>query len=121
MADINTAAGQFNRRITVQRLKANATINAAGHVDETDAANWETHCSLWASFRFGIGREVMTGEQVTSAFETTVFVRSSDASRAITQGMRIKYGTRTLSVSAVPFDLDEARKVVQLQAIEVRV
>lgn len=121
MAEIDTSAGKYNRRITVQRLTSSATVDAAGQINETTTGNWETFYPCWARIEYRAGRESLTGDQLTANDSAMVFVRSCERSRAITQAMRFTMQGRVFSISQPPVDVDEGRKEVRFPAVEVRV
>lgn len=114
-------AGSYNRRIKVQRLKSSVTVDAAGHINETTEANWETHCDCWARIEYRGGRESLTGDQLTANDTAMVFVRSYEKTRAITVDMRFTMQGRIFSISQPPVDVGERRVEVRFPAVEVRV
>lgn len=114
-------AGHYNRRIIVQRLTSTATVDAAGHVNETTSGNWGAFYSCWARIEYRGGRESLTGDQLTANDSAMVFVRSCEKSRAITQSMRFTLQGRVFSISQPPVDVDERRVEVRFPAVEVRV
>lgn len=110
-------AGKLINRVEVQRL--NATVNAAGQLDETTAGNWETFCSRWCQLTTRGSREFFRGQEVAADITHQVTMRSDPQSREFTTKQRIKLGDRILSIASPPLDVDEQQEMVRFAAIEV--
>lgn len=110
---MNTSAGRFSTRVTIQRLKATTSINAAGHIDESDSTNWETFCQRWVAVRWQTAAERLVGDQAVSQVAGVMETRSDSKSREITTDMRVRYGGAIYSIAGPPVDVDEANRIVQ--------
>lgn len=110
-------AGQRNIRVVIERLKANATVNASGHVDESSDANWEEWISRWAKVAYAKGSERLVGDQQTAAQVAEVEIPSDSETRNITTAMRIrlKESGVIFSISEPPVDIDGRRETVRFQ------
>lgn len=110
-------AGKLQHRVEVQRLTGN--VNAAGHLDETTAGNWQTFCSRWCELITRGSREFFRGVEVTADITHQVTMRADPESRGFTPKQRLKFGDRVLSIASPPVDVDEGGEMVRFQAIEV--
>lgn len=113
--------GKTRKRLTIERLKSGATVDAQGHVDKTDDSNWETYIQRNAWPQTRAGNETEQGDQLT-AMRTSVWSLWYDTRAAnITSQMRVKLpyngSTRTLNISAV-IDVDYAGEVIELHCTE---
>lgn len=120
MRDVRRGAGEFDVRVTINRLKADATVNAAGHIDESSASNWETYATRWCQVVYQKGDEVIAGDQlIAHRFPVLRFV-SDSSTRSFTTGMRAVLGDgRTFSFAEPPRDVKERRGEVEVACVEV--
>lgn len=109
---------RLNRRVTVQRLAG--TPDAAGHVDESSAANWEQYARVSAAIVAKSSREFWGADQVQADVTHQITIRWSRTADAIEADMRVRDGDKTYNLSGPPFDPDGQRRVLKLNAIEVR-
>lgn len=120
MRFVEPKSGDLRLRVFVKRLKDDAALDAAGKVDESEPANWETHFECWSEFapvgsaEFFGGREVQAG--VTGQFH----LRACSETRAITSDMRVyaKNDSRVWNVAGKPFDPNGRRAWVYFNATE---
>lgn len=110
-------AGKLHNRVEVQRLVG--TVNAAGQLDETTAANWQTFCLRWCELVTRGSREFFRGVEVAADITHQVTMRADPESKAFTPKQRLKLGSRVLSIASPPLDVDEGAEMVRFQAIEV--
>ena len=66
MKEARRGAGEFDQRVSLQRLKSSLAVNEAGHIVETDADNWETYSKRWAAVSYRMGSEPQVGDQRTA-------------------------------------------------------
>jgi len=117
---LENGAGQFNQLVTVQQLKSTITEDAAGHIDETDTANWETYCERWAKLITRGSREFLVGDQQAATANPSVRMRSDSKTREITTAMRLLVKGRVCSISEPPQDVGEEREFVEFGYVEVK-
>lgn len=110
-------AGKLHNRVEVQRLVG--TVNAAGQLDETTAANWQTFCLRWCELVTRGSREFFRGVEVAADITHQVTMRADPESKAFTPKQRLRLGSRVLSIASPPLDVDEGGEMVRFQAIEV--
>ena len=128
MRRINNSAGQYRSRAVIKRLKSTATVNAAGHIVEPTAANWEQFASRWCAVESVVGRETLdgarsatlSGMQLTESATHMLRFRSDSVSRNFTTKMRAHIGSRIFNFAAPPLDADERRVEVFVPAIEIK-
>lgn len=111
-------AGDYDQRITIQKLKDAPTTNDFGEVDKSNASNWETYANRWAEIEPVGGREQLRGGQTTPIGLYRVRMRSDSISRAITADMRIKWGDRYLNLETDAVDKKSKKREVELTAKE---
>jgi SPP1 family predicted phage head-tail adaptor len=105
---MNTAAGEFDRRIIIQR--ATETQDAAGDTIQT----WADDRRLWARKRDGRGREFFGAEQMVRDADTVFAVRSSGYTRAIApETHRVSYKGATFEIVAKA-DGNDREDVIEL-------
>jgi SPP1 family predicted phage head-tail adaptor len=111
---------RFNRRLNVQRLKADAVVDDAGHVDESLDSNWETYTNVWAAVVAKSSREFWGADQVEADITHQITMRFNRINDAIQPEMRAKDGSRIYNLSSAPYDPDGLRKQLKINAVEVR-
>lgn len=114
------ACPRLNRRMSFQRLLSSATKDAAGHVDESLSASWETYTRVSAAIVAKGSREFFGANQVRADVTHQITVRWSRTADAIEADMRVVDGDKTYNLSGPPFDPDGNRRQLKLNAIEVR-
>ena len=110
-------AGKLIKRVEVQRLSA--SVNSAGQLDETTAANWVTFAQRWCELLTRGSREFFRGVEVAADVTHQVTMRSDPESRDFTPKQRLKMGRRVFSISSPPLDVDEQAEMVRFAAVEV--
>lgn len=115
-----TLAGNYSHRATIQRMKASATIDAAGHIDETDASNWETYLTRWCRRITKGSREYIVDDQMNANATEQIRIRWDEQAEAIDTSMRIKIEGRALSIASPPINVDAEDREVVMSVIEVK-
>ena len=116
---VRRGAGEFDQRVSLQRLKSSDTLNAAGHFDEVSASSWETYANRWCAVAYRTGGEPQVGDQrVARRFPVLTFM-SDSVTRAMQPGDRIVLGTRVFSFDEPPRDVKERRGEVEVACVEV--
>lgn len=115
-----TNAGKYRTRVQIRRLKSSLTPDAAGQINETTAANWETYIKRWAEIITKGSREFLVGDQQNAQITHLVRVRSDSDTRAALTGMRLEFDGRILSIAEPPRDRDEQRIEVEFACVEVK-
>lgn len=110
-------AGSLIHRVDVQRIQA--SVNAAGQVDETSDANWVTFAIRWCHLATRGSREFFRGVEVAADITHQVTMRSDPQSRALTTKQRLNLGGRILSINSPPLDVDESGEMIRFAAVEV--
>lgn len=109
---------RLNRRMTFERLSG--TADAAGHVDESVSGNWSTYTRVAAAIVAKSSREFFGADQVQADVTHQITIRWSRTADAIEADMRATDGDKTYNLSGPPFDPDGNRRILKLNAIEVR-
>lgn len=120
MNETRLRAGVFRTPGVVQRLKAAATVNAAGHIVEPTSGNWENYCTRWFQMESISARESLTGDQQTANITTILRTRYDSVSAGIDTKMQVKIGSRTFNIAKPPVDIDNRHLVVEFPVIEVK-
>lgn len=113
-------ASEFNKRMSVRRLKTDLTPDAAGHIDETDDDNWEAIAERWCQLVTKGSREFFRGEQVAAEITHQVTMRFDRQAATFTTGMQLKLGQRLFGISEPPRNVDERNTLLVFAAIEVK-
>lgn len=108
-------AGELDKKITVEQLTG--TADESGHIDESDDANWSTHCERWASFRSAGSREYFKAKQVHADLTHLLRCRFDDTTKSITPKMRIKFNGRILQIKSA-VNVDESNVVIEIACVE---
>lgn len=111
---------RLNRRVTVQQIKSDATPDAAGQIDESNNDNWEAYIRVAAAIVAKSSKEFFGADQVQADITHQLTLRWSRKADAIEARMRIIDGSKQYNLSSAPFDPDGNRKILKLNAIEVR-
>lgn len=112
-------AGRYNTRVTIERLKSSATVDASGHVNEADDANWEKYADRWCSIRYNAGAEKLIGDGAQSSGVGAYLFRYDTLTRDITSSMRLKIGTQVVSVTGPARVIDEANREVLVTGTQI--
>lgn len=113
-------AGKIRHKIVIERLNPNATPDAAGHIDETDSANWEAFWRPWANLIPRNSREFIGADRVQADITHQIEIRYSDKAYQVSSDMRVKYGNRRFNILSEPYDVDERRVAIRFDAKEIR-
>lgn len=116
---VSIAAGELNRRVTLQRIKTNATPDAHGHIDETADSTWESIGDRWAKFWGEGSREFFRAKQIQADMSHLIDLRYDGTTSTLTPRDRIRYDGRTLHILSAR-DAEEAHVVMRVEAKETR-
>lgn len=111
---------RFSRRVIVEQISGDAVVDAAGQLDESDASNWEAYTMAWAAIVAKSSREFWGADQVQADITHQLTMRWSRRLDAISPTMRIVDGAKIYNLASAPFDPDGKRRMLKLNAIEVR-
>ena len=111
------ASGNFNRRITIQKIKDNPIEDSHGEVDQTDDRVWETYAVRWAEIQARGGREFWKVDRIDAELSHLIRVPYDRLTMGITSQMRIKYMNRTINIEAA-YDVDEMREIIEMRCKE---
>jgi SPP1 family predicted phage head-tail adaptor len=112
---VRRCAGEYNRPVTVENIKSDATENAYGEVDLTADASWETYAARRAKVVTKGGREFWKVDKVEADVSAVFWLRYDSTTVDITPEMRIALGTADYQIiSAV--DVDNAHEEIEIQA-----
>lgn len=117
---VDLPVGLLNRRVTVQRINPTATIDAAGHIEESAEASWIQVGKHWCQFIPRGSREFFRGEQVAAEITHAVRMRYDSDSKNYTTGMRLVLGTRKFNLAGPGVNTEEANVELVFPAIEVK-
>lgn len=110
-------SGNFNRRVTIQRIELNPETDDHGEVDLTDDANWETYAVRWAAVKNMSGREWWKSNKINAEVTLIIKIPYDRFTQNINSKMRIRLGDRTINIVAVT-DPDEMHEVIEMQCKE---
>ncbi len=110
-------SGNFNRRVTIQRIELNPETDAHGEVDLTDEGNWETHAVRWANIKTKGGREWWKSDKINAEVTHVIQIPYDKLTQNIDSEMRIRLGDRTINIVAA-YDVDEMHEVIEMQCKE---
>lgn len=114
-----TRAAKYRTRVTIERLKSSATIDASGHVNEADDDNWEKYAERWCSIRYNSGAEKLIGDGAQSSGVGAYVFRYDTLTSGITSDMRLRLGTRIISVTGPARVVDEGNREVLVVGTEI--
>ena len=110
-------AGSLSNRVTIERLSA--TVNAAGQIDETSASNWVIYAERWCHVATRGSREFFRGVEVAADITHQITMRADPVTTGITVKNRLSLGSRVLSISGPPVNVDEGGEMVRFSCVEV--
>lgn len=117
-------AGHRNTRVTVQRLRQSSATDESGHIDESNANNWEPATDVGSGGKLWVGlvtrgsKEFFRGQQVAADITHQVEALYSSAKNIRTK-MRMTFKGRVLNVAEPPRNIDEGNHTLQFACIEV--
>ncbi len=96
--------GRFTERITIERIKSDATLDPSGRVDRTAAASWEAFDGgdgeRWAIPHNQTGREIVQGQALHSETSHVFDVRWDSKTKTIDAEHRVRLGSTTYQILA---------------------
>jgi head-tail adaptor len=105
--------------LTVERVKATATIDGSGNPDETLDSNWVQFGKEAAKCVTRGSREFVSGPQLKETVSHQWTIRWSQKASGYTTGMRLRLDGRKFYISAPPLNIDEADKWIRIDTEEV--
>lgn len=111
------SSGNFNRRVTVEKLKNNPITDEHGEVDQTNSDSWEIHATRWAEIQTKGGREFWKVDKVNAEVSHLIRVPFDRLTVRIDSQMRMRIGNRTINIVSV-VDVDERHEVIEMQCKE---
>lgn len=106
-------------RVTVQQIKAAATVGADGAKDLTADATWEDVATRWCAFKTRGGSERFASDQIQAGQTHTVTMRYDATTKTFTTKMRMVMGTRNFNILAV-MDRDEMHQWIVADVAEAK-
>ena len=111
-------SGNFNRRVTIQRIELNPETDEHGEVDLTDPANWKTYVVRWSNIKTKGGREWWKVDTINSEVVAVIQVPYDRLTQNIDSEMRIKLGGNRIINIVAAYDVDEMHEVIEMQCKE---
>lgn len=110
----------MRKKFTLQKPSATATPDAAGHVDLSQAGNWEDVTDRFFSVLPQSGREFYRASQTESNITHLLETHYDDQTKLIdpTYRLRITGTSRYLNVVSA-MNVDEMNRVIRVSCIEV--
>lgn len=102
--------GKLNKRITLQKLCETEDENGNAKVE------WADFKTIWATVKPFKSSEYNFMGKLKPEVTHRIYVRYRND---IKPEMRIKYHGRIFEISGTPLDIDEAHKILEIQAQEV--
>lgn len=112
-------AGDLKRRVTVERVKATATLDGSGNPDESLDANWVQFGRERAKVVTRGSREFVQGPQLKETVSHQWTIRWSQKASEYTTGMRLRMDGRKFHISAPPVNIDEENDWILIDTEEV--
>ncbi len=109
---MTAGAGRYRHRVDILQPPDPLVTDAAGQ--PLDA--WTILETRWAEVRDLTGRRLWAAQQVHAEARTEVHMRWT---AAVTEGMRIEHGSRTLEIIGIPADPDGRRRELVCTCREV--
>lgn len=109
-----------NKYISVYRLKAGLTVNASGHIDETDSSNWGLYGNFWAAIATKGSKEFARGGEVAAEITHQLTIKYSSMANGITTKMRVNYQGRIFNIAQPPTNKNEENEWLVFNAIEIK-
>lgn len=110
-------SGNFNRRVTIEKIKDNPIVDAHGEVDLSESDSWEVYAVRWAEIQTKGGREFWKVDKVEAEVSHLIRVPYDRLTMGITPEMRIKFMGRIINiVSAI--DINEMHEIIEMQCRE---
>lgn len=109
--------GKYRHSVTIQ--KPTGTLDAAGHLELDEDAQWATHATPKVEIKPALGSETGFGRLIEAGITHIVSMHYSTLSAAIVPRMRVLFGTRKLNIEAV-ISVDELSREVRLGCREVQ-
>ncbi|MCY2962734.1 MAG: phage head closure protein [Planctomycetota bacterium] len=117
MTSTGLEPGDFDRRVEILRIRADAIVDANGEIDRTRADTWEVWRRRWARVIPRDGREFWRLEAVDAAITHVIQFLHDRESSAITTDMRVRFQGRIFELTS-GINVEEADRIMQFQAVE---
>lgn len=106
-------------RITIHRIKSNATRDANNEIDLADAANWEALAARWSAIKSRGGSERFASDMIQAGQTHRVYMRYDNVTRTVTPAMRLKLDSRLFNILAI-VDEDEGHRWIVADVVEAK-
>ena len=106
----------YNKKVTVKKVDPNATADAHGHVDKSDASNWIQQSKQFCRTETKGGREFWKVDQVNAEVNCVFWCPYSTEAIAITPEMQIHWEGNTYEIASV-VDVDLAHEEIEIQTV----
>lgn len=103
---------QYDKKVTIEQFSG--TADAMGHVDTTDASNWQMYTTSYAKVQSKGGREFWKIDQVSADVSHVWTCPYSSELAAATPDMRLIWDSTTYEILSV-IDIDLAHEEVEIQ------
>lgn len=113
-------AGDLDVRCVVRRLKEGVQPNTAGHVDETDEANWRDMGKRWVKLVPRGSREFFRGQQVAEDITHQIYMLRDSHSQRFTTKDKLVSGSRQFNLAGPGVDVDERHETLSFPAVEIK-
>ena len=110
--------GRYTKFVTVERIKAGASVDDHGQVDESNPDNWEKYTRLAAKVMPRSSREFWVAAQNHANLTHLLRVPWSKTAAGIEPTMRLQFEGRTLNMAGPPLNVDEANREIELNCVE---
>lgn len=107
----------YTHTLTVQQ--PGTTVDAAGHVDLTDNANWTTLGQIRARFITKGGRESFVFKQTKAETTHVLMAPSTTLARSLDPAWRLTMGTRVFQITNAN-DVNEMNREVIIEVTETK-
>lgn len=106
--------GEYDRLITIERLKPNQAQDVAGHYRESLDSSWETYAKAYAKITTKGGREFWKINRVEDTVDTVFHCLYSKEMDTVTTKMRVRYRDKVYNIlSAINVDLSDQEIEIQ--------
>ena len=115
----NIAAGKLMRRGQLQRVKATTQVDASGHIDLSDDANWEFVQDRWFEIVPKGSKQFLIGDQQRADISHQITMRYDVMSSGVTVAWRMQHRGKTYFFAGPPVDRNLDKVLLDFPATEV--
>lgn len=110
---------KLDKLVTVEWLRAGATIDGSGNVNQKLDANWVQCGREWAKVTTSGSREFVITDQLVEQISHQWIIRYSSRAIQYTTAMRLRMNGRKFNIAAPPINIDEKNQWIRIDTIEV--